>query len=45
MDNCPENLQGSDRYYAMEDAVSELEEARDKIQEATEHIDRACDSG
>lgn len=45
VDNCPENLQNSERYAAMEDVVSELEEARDKIQEALEHIDRACESG
>lgn len=45
IDNCPENLQNSERYAAMEDVVSELEEARDKIQEASEHIDRAREAG
>lgn len=40
-DNCPENLQGSDRYESMEiaadaleDAVSALDELKDKIEEA-----------
>ena len=45
LDNCPENLQNSERYSAMEDAVSELEDAIGVIREASEHIDRACDSG
>ena len=34
MDNMPENLQGSDRYSDMEDAVSLMEEAVDGIDAA-----------
>lgn len=42
LDNLPENLQGGDRYSAMEKAVDELEEAIDNIESATENIDNAC---
>lgn len=45
MDNCPENLQYSERYSMMEDAVGELEDAISSIQEAAEHIGRAREGG
>ena len=38
LDNCPENLQGSERYTTMENAIDELEDAM-------ESIDRASESG
>lgn len=34
MDNCPENLQGSERYEKMEDAVDNLNDALEKLEEA-----------
>lgn len=42
MDNMPENLQGSERYNAMDDAVDALEEAIESINEANESIEHAC---
>lgn len=41
MDNMPENLQSSDRYSIMEDAVSNLEDAESDIDSAIEHITSA----
>lgn len=41
MDNYPENLQGTDQYESMEDAVENLNEASDKIEEAKEYIEQA----
>ena len=40
-DNLPENLQDSDRAANMEEAISELEEAMDCINDASEHLDEA----
>ena len=40
MDNYPDNLQGTDRYESMEDAVDNLNEASDKIEEAREYIEQ-----
>lgn len=42
LENTPENLKESDRYYAMEDAVDSLEDATDQIGYAIEHIESAC---
>lgn len=41
LDNYPENLQGGDRYAAMENAIDELENAIDSIDCASESIDNA----
>lgn len=41
LDNMPENLQSSERYEAMEEAIDHLEDAISSIDEATGHIDRA----
>lgn len=41
MDNCPENLQESDRYMTMESAVDNMHEALDKLGEAEECIEAA----
>ncbi len=41
MDNCPENLQGSERFERMEDAVDNLNDALEKLEEAKEHIEAA----
>lgn len=41
MDNYPENLQGTDRYESMEDAVDNLNEASEKIEEAKEYVEQA----
>lgn len=41
LDNIPENLQGSERYSAMEDAISDLEQAISAIEEADGSIDSA----
>ncbi len=38
VDNYPENLQGTERYEQMEDAVESLSEALDKLSEAQENI-------
>lgn len=45
MDNMPENLQSSDRYRAMENAVDHLEDAIESIQEAAGCIDAAINEG
>lgn len=39
LDNTPKNLQNSERYTIMENAIDELEEAVDNIKQATECID------
>ena len=39
LDNYPENLQGSERYASMENAIDELENAIDSIDCASESID------
>lgn len=40
-DNLPENLQESERGEKMEDAISELESATEKIEEVKENIENA----
>ena len=40
--NIPENLQDSERYSAMEDAVDALDEAIDNIEQAQKNIEQAC---
>lgn len=41
VDNCPENLQGSDRFAQMEDAADHLEDAVGSLDEAADHIREA----
>ena len=41
LDNYPENLQSTNRYERMEDAVDNLNDALEKIGEAKEHIQYA----
>ena len=41
MDNCPENLQGSERFEAMEAAVDALNDAVERIEEARESVSTA----
>lgn len=41
MDNMPENLQQSDRYYAAEEAVSNLDSAIDSLTEAIDYANEA----
>lgn len=41
MDNCPENLQNSDRFTAMEDAVDFLDDAVESMELAKEKIQEA----
>lgn len=41
VDNCPENLQGTDRYEQMESAAGYLYDAVEKIDEAKECIESA----
>lgn len=41
MDSYPENLQGSERYEQMEDAVDNLNEALEKLGEAKESVQAA----
>lgn len=41
VDNYPENLQGTDRFERMEDAVENLSEALEKIDEAKSCIEAA----
>lgn len=38
MDRVPENLQSSDRYEAMEDALDSLNQAIEKLDEAREYL-------
>lgn len=41
LDNYPENLQSTDKFERMEDAVDSLNDALEKIGEAKEHIQYA----
>ena len=41
MDNMPENLQQSDRYYAAEEAVSNLDSAIDSLNDAVDYANEA----
>lgn len=41
LDNYPENLQGSERYTTMENAIDELEDAMESIDRASESINNA----
>ena len=41
LNNMPENLEGSERYNKLEDAVDALEGAADKLDEAKEDIEEA----
>lgn len=41
MDNMPENLQGTERFERMEDAVDHLSEALEKLDEAKDYIQTA----
>lgn len=41
MDNLPENLQCTDRYEAMEDAVDNMNDAVERMEEAKSHIEAA----
>lgn len=43
LDNIPENLQGSDRYSIAEDAVDNLDNAYDSIQEVIDYLSAAAD--
>jgi len=40
--NMPENLEGSDRYTMMEEAVENLEDAKSSLEEAIEYLDNAA---
>lgn len=42
VNNLPENLQDSERYSAMEDAVAYLEEAEASLEEAVENLESAA---
>jgi len=41
MDNIPENLQSTERYTSMEDAIDSLEDAISSLEDATESINKA----
>ena len=41
LDNMPENLEGSERYENIENAVDRLDEAVDALQEAIESLEEA----
>ena len=41
LDNMPENLQNSERYEAMENAIDSLEDALDGIEDVKDCLDRA----
>lgn len=41
MDNCPENLQGGDRYLKMEEAVDALDDAVSSLEEAKGSLETA----
>lgn len=43
VDNCPENLQGSDRFERMEEAADHLEDAVGSLDEAADHIREAIE--
>ena len=42
-DNIPESLQESERYEAMEEAISNMEYAVDSLQEAMEYVESAME--
>lgn len=42
MDNMPENMQDSDRYSAMEDAVTNLEDAIEALDESVQKLEEAA---
>ena len=44
LDNVPENLQLTDRFIAMENAVDYLEDAIENVQEATRNIESAVNA-
>lgn len=44
LDNYPENLQGSENYEKMEDAIDDMQNAYDKIDEAEDRIALVLDS-
>lgn len=41
LDNCPENLQSTDRFEAMENAVENLNDAVEKLEDAKSNIEAA----
>lgn len=43
MDNMPESLQDSDRYYAMEEAVDSMDDALDELDEVIEFLESAME--
>lgn len=43
IDNMPENLQESEKYYAAEEAVNNMDEAYDKIGEAIDSVESAME--
>lgn len=43
MDNMPENLQESEKYYAAEEAVNNMDEAYDKIDEVINSVESAME--
>ncbi len=43
LDNIPENLQESERYAKMEDAVDHLSDALESLNDAKDEIDRAAE--
>ncbi len=43
--NIPENLQNSDRYYAAEEAVDNLESASDAVSEADDELGELLEEG
>lgn len=43
--NIPENLQNSDRYYAAEEAVDNLESAADAVSEADDELGELLEEG
>ena len=42
LENTPENLKESEKYYKMEECADSLEDAADQISYAIEHIETAC---
>lgn len=43
MDNMPENLQESEKYYVAEEAVNNMDEAYDKIDEVINSVESAME--
>lgn len=43
MDNMPENLQESEKYYAAEEAVNNMDEVYDKIDEVINSVESAME--